>query len=302
MGLVCCYPCHTQECLLTMIGWLPKDKTGYLYLRPALIATGEQLGLQMPARALLFILAVPWPDLASSPPGKPPKTPGLKLLASKTDSTRAWPGGFGSAKVGANYGPAFTAQREALSLGYDQILWLLGDSAEVTEAGASNFFVIWRNKQGDLECVTAPLHDKVILAGVTRRSVLDLLNKDVPHLKVIERKFTMHEIVEAEREGRLLECFVSGTAFFITPVSKIHFRGVDLDIPMSEGDSGKYAKLVKGILGKIMYGEVSHDWGYVVENEDEGKEFEAVKKDEKELEKAKLREEIAKLQQQLKGL
>ncbi len=53
---------------------------------------------------LLFIIAVPWPDLSTgSPPGAAPGPPGLKLLASKND-VRAWPGGFGYAKVGANYG------------------------------------------------------------------------------------------------------------------------------------------------------------------------------------------------------
>lgn len=52
----------------------------------------------------MFIIAVPWPDLSTgSPPGVPKGPPGLKLLASKND-VRAWPGGFGYAKVGANYG------------------------------------------------------------------------------------------------------------------------------------------------------------------------------------------------------
>ncbi len=49
----------------------------------------------------MFIIAVGWPDLGSGTrPGSAPKLPGLKLLASKSD-VRAWPGGFGYAKVGA---------------------------------------------------------------------------------------------------------------------------------------------------------------------------------------------------------
>lgn len=49
---------------------------------------------------LLFVIAVPWPDLSTGThPDSEPKPPGLKLLASKSD-TRAWPGGFGYAKVG----------------------------------------------------------------------------------------------------------------------------------------------------------------------------------------------------------
>ena len=92
------------------LGWLPKSQPGtFLYLRPAIIGNGEQLGVSSPSEVLLFIIAVPWPDLSTAtPPGAPPKAPGLKLLASRND-TRAWPGGFGYAKVGANYGPAFVS-------------------------------------------------------------------------------------------------------------------------------------------------------------------------------------------------
>jgi branched-chain amino acid aminotransferase len=79
----------------------------------------------------MFIVAVGWPDLSSGTrPGTTPKPPGLKLLASKSD-VRAWPGGFGYAKVGANYGPAFVSHMEGRKMGYDQILWLLGADYQV---------------------------------------------------------------------------------------------------------------------------------------------------------------------------
>jgi branched-chain amino acid aminotransferase len=94
---------------------------------------------------------------------------GMKLLAS-TDGVRAWPGGFGFAKVGANYGPTLMANSEARARGYDQVLWLL--NGVVTEAGASNFFIVWKTKEGKQQLVTAPLDDKIILDGVTRRSIL----------------------------------------------------------------------------------------------------------------------------------
>lgn len=34
---------------------------------------------------------------------------------------------------------------------------------------------------------------------------------------------------------------------------------------MSEGDSGKYAALLKSWLTDIMYGNVQHEWGIVVD-------------------------------------
>ena len=56
-----------------------------------------------PDEALLFIIAVCWPDLGTGVrPGLRAKPPGLRLLASKND-TRAWPGGFGYAKVGVRF-------------------------------------------------------------------------------------------------------------------------------------------------------------------------------------------------------
>ena len=53
--------------------------------------------------------------------------------------------------------------------------------------------------------------------------------------------------------------------FFISAVSEIHYRGRDLDIPLSEGQSGKYASLFKTWLKNIMYGKEDHKWGFVVE-------------------------------------
>jgi branched-chain amino acid aminotransferase len=101
-------------------------------------------------------------------------------------------------------------------------LWLFDKSCQVTEAGASNFFVVWRCKgTGKVQLVTAPLDDKIILDGVTRRSVLELasdrltrnsIRGDIEPLEVVERKFTMFELAEAASENRLLETFAVGTA------------------------------------------------------------------------------------------
>lgn len=113
--------------------------------------------------------------------------PGLTILASKEDTVRAWPGDFGYAKVGANYGPSLIAQGEARERGFDQVLWLVGKECDVTEAGASNFFVMWRTRDGRTQLITAPLGDKVILDGVTRGSVLELARQRISEdLEILE--------------------------------------------------------------------------------------------------------------------
>jgi branched-chain amino acid aminotransferase len=92
--------------------------------------------------------------------------------------------------------------------------------------------------------------------------------KDVlaEELDVVERKFTIHELVEAANEGRLLECFACGTAFFVAPVGEIHYGGKSIEVPLGEdGLSGEYAKKLKAVLSAIMQGEVQHPWGYKIE-------------------------------------
>lgn len=210
--------------------WLPNPGT-FLYLRPSMIGTARNLGVQIPKEATLFIILTFMPSM---------DTPleGMKLLASQDGMIRAWPGGFGYAKVGANYGPALMAQQEAKSRGFDQALWLLGEECFVTEAGASNFFVVWREKEsGKLQLVTAPLGDKIILDGVTRRSVIQLVRERLAKegmgpleaVEVVERRFTMGEVEEAIEEGRMVEAFACGTAvgvfLLVFPESLLaHFR------------------------------------------------------------------------------
>ena len=263
-------PKELEKLIITLLEvdgakWLPKTRPGeFLYLRPSMIGTAARLGPQPPNEAMLFVLA----NFMASLDGK---KEGMKLLASQEDMVRAWPGGFGYAKVGANYGPALLAQGEARRRGYDQILWLFGEDSQVTEAGASNFCVIWKTKDGKLQLVTAPLGDKVILDGVTRRSLLQLARERLADnkyglepIEVVERKYTMQEVKEAIEEGRMVEAFACGTAFFVAPVSEINFRNESLAIPMVGGHTGEYAALLKSWLKNIMYGKEQHEWGVVI--------------------------------------
>ena len=227
--------------------WLPPSRPGqFLYLRPTMIGTGDHLGVQKPREALLYVILCCFPSLDKSQVAlgeAPPKNghttekrgPGLKLLASKEDTVRAWPGGFGFAKLGSNYGPSLVTQAEAKEKGLDQVLWLLGKERYVTEAGASNFFVVWRTRHGQLQLITAPLDSKIILEGVTRASVLQLARErlgsitdsatttrasnqnGLTPLEVVEREFTIHEVETAVEEGRLIEAFAVGTAVSTCP-------------------------------------------------------------------------------------
>jgi hypothetical protein len=63
-----------------------------------------------------------------------------------SDQVRAWPGGTGGFKLGLNYAPGFVAQRTAAALGYQQLLWLLGET--IAEAGAMNVFAVFERPDG----------------------------------------------------------------------------------------------------------------------------------------------------------
>ncbi|KHJ32716.1 putative branched-chain-amino-acid aminotransferase [Erysiphe necator] len=204
--------------------WLPRSRPGScLYIRPCIMGSQAGLGVASPKEAILFIIAT------FMPPAVFPH--GLRLLADDT-VVRAWPGGFGYAKVGANYGPSLMATFEAKKKGFHQVLWLFDDI--VTEAGASNFFVIWKHPTtSKLQLVTAPMNDqKLILDGVTRRSILQLTKerlwspslllsnhrkyadaqKYFEQLEIVERNFSINELIQAIKEDRVLEAFSSGTA------------------------------------------------------------------------------------------
>lgn len=216
-------PAELEKLILALMAvdgpkWLPRDRPGsFLYLRPALIGTQAALGVAAPKEALLFITASFMPRMDVIPGG-------MRLHTSPEDMVRAWVGGFGYAKVGANYGPSLLATQEARERGFGQILWLYGPEGYCTEAGASNFFVVWKEKgTGKTQIVTAPLDDRLILDGVTRRSLVQLARERLgAEVDVVERRYTIQEVVEANADGRLVEAFAAGTAVSL-PLG-IHLR------------------------------------------------------------------------------
>ncbi|MCJ1479580.1 hypothetical protein MMC13_008266 [Lambiella insularis] len=235
--------------------FIPNARGYSLYLRPTLIGTQRTLGVGPPASALLYVIA--------SPVG-PYYPTGFKAVSLEaTDyAVRAWPGGVGDKKLGANYAPCVVPQMQAAKRGFHQNLWLFGEEEKVTEVGPMNFFAVLRGEDGKKNLVTAPL-DGTILAGVTRDSILDLARERlVPEgWTVSERYVTMPELAAAREEGRLVECFGAGTAVVVSPIRKIGWRGQLVDCGLEEGEeAGETAKRMKGWIEGIQYGDEKHPW------------------------------------------
>lgn len=234
------------------------EGAGYsLYLRPTMIGTTEGLGVGTPDKALIFVIA--------SPVG-PYYATGFKPVSLEaTDyAVRAWPGGVGNMKLGANYAPCIKPQLEAASRGYQQNLWLFGEEGYITEVGTMNAFFVFQN--GDKkELVTAPL-DGTILEGVTRDSILELAKERLPSDEwiVSERKFTIGEVKERADKGELIEAFGAGTAAVVSPIKSIGWKGEDIQIPLAAGLSGDLTKQIAEWIKNIQYGdEIYKDWSRV---------------------------------------
>jgi len=232
---------------------------GYsLYLRPTMIGTQKTLGVGPPGSALLFVIA--------SPVG-PYYPTGFKAISLEaTDyAVRAWPGGVGDKKLGANYAPCILPQLEAASRGFQQNLWLFGEEEYVTEVGTMNLFIALKNKEtGKKELITAPL-DGTILEGVTRDSVLSLARERlVPEgWEISERKIRMADVAEAAEEGRMIEVFGAGTAAIVSPVRNISYRGKMVDCGLKENEeAGEIALKMKNWIEGIQYGDEDHPWRY----------------------------------------
>ncbi|KAJ1728868.1 branched-chain-amino-acid transaminase bat2 [Coemansia biformis] len=240
--------------------WVPEGQGYSLYLRPTLISTENTLGVHRANSAMLYVI--------TSPCG-PYFPTGFKAVSLYCDETnvRAWPGGVGNRKLGANYAPSIGPQAEAESKGYQQVLWTIGEDHELMEVGTMNLFVLWRNDAGELELVTPPL-DGTILPGVTRESILELA-RGWGEFAVSERKVSMKQVAKASNEGRLLEVFGAGTACVVTPVHRIHFQGRDYDIPLDpahpESQAGPIAARIYKTLLAIQYGDTPSKWSVVVD-------------------------------------
>jgi branched-chain amino acid aminotransferase len=272
------------ECLKQLVlvdkEWIP-DQDGYsLYIRPTAIGTSPYLGVQAPSHAKVFAILSPVGPYYKS--GFAP----VKLFAD-SENVRAWPGGVGNVKVGGNYAPTIALSRDvALQHGCEQILWLFGDDHSITEVGAMNIFFAIRSKTNpeEVELITAPLTRNDVLPGVTRQSILDLargwqdgfaygeeygvqFNKEdelTHNIVAVERFLNMGELVEAHREGRLLEIFGCGTAAIVAPVKAILYQGEEITVPTGD-KAGALTKRIWQNIIDIQYGRVrDHPWSVLI--------------------------------------
>ncbi len=228
--------------------WFPPVEGGSLYLRPFMFASEVFLGVR-PANEYLFLVI-------ASPAGGYFKSgaPAIRLLVAEQD-TRAAPGGTGYAKCGGNYAASLRAQREAISRGFDQVVFL--DAAErrwVEELGGMNLFFLF----DDGTLLTPPL-DGTILPGITRDSLIRLAREG--GLTVREERYAIDQWQADAESGKLVECFACGTAAVVTPVG--HVTGDGFAFSIGSGGPGQLTGRLKSQLVAIQRGEAGDPFGWV---------------------------------------
>lgn len=224
--------------------WVPAHGTGALYIRPVLFSVDSSIRPKPGDRFLFVVFSCPF---ASYYP------PALDLLVTRR-YVRAFPGGTGDIKPGGNYAPTFLADVEARSKDCQTVLWLDGPERRyLEECGAMNVFVVI----GD--SIVTPELSGTFLPGVTRDSVIKLL-RGMGH-EVDERRVSIEEVVAAHKQGRLRECFGTGTAATLSHVRRIRYGDDDLVLPPIEART--VGPAVRERLVAIMNGRAPDLYGWL---------------------------------------
>ncbi|MHB1920811.1 MAG: branched-chain amino acid aminotransferase [Chitinophagaceae bacterium] len=225
--------------------WIPTAPGCSLYIRPFMIASDEFIGVKTSDRYKFMII--------NSPAGAYYNKP-LKLYIQQK-YIRAFPGGTGFAKNAGNYGACMLPTQEVKKMGYDQILWTGGEDQQyLQECGTMNLFVMIGNK-----FLTPDLEQGTILAGVTRSSVIALL-QDLGYV-VEERPISINELIKAHEEGQLMEVFGTGTAASITFVDEMSYQ--DQTIRLNPGE-WKVSPAILETLHAIRTGKQADTRGWVM--------------------------------------
>jgi branched-chain amino acid aminotransferase len=227
--------------------WFPAIEGGSLYLRPFMFASEVFLGVKPSSEYLYLVIASAAGGYFKS------GAPAVSLWVSQ-NYTRAAPGGTGAAKCGGNYAASLAAQAEAISKGFDQVVFL--DAVErrwVEELGGMNLFFVFED--GSIQ--TPPLNG-TILPGITRDSLLTLARED--GMMVREEPYALDQWRADAQSGRLVETFACGTAAVVTPVGSV--TGADGSFTIGAGGPGQMTMRIKERLVNIQRGRAPdpHHW------------------------------------------
>lgn len=203
---------------------LSRNELSDSYVRPFAWRGSEQLAAAAPRNTIhVAIAAWPLPNYFDADA----KAKGIRLEIGQWHRPPASSGPV-HAKCSANYTITTLAKHRAIANGYDDAL-LLDSDGNVAEATAANIFFA---RNGELHTPPADC----FLNGITRQTVFSLARQlSIP---LVERPISPSEL------DQFTECFVTGTASEITPVTmigEVRFPDRNLSVQID----GLYSALVR---------------------------------------------------------
>ena len=175
------------------------------YIRPSFYKSTQAIGVKLHGlEHRYYILALPFGDYVDTTVGVKIATVSWRRTGDTAIPSRA-------KIVGSYVNPAFS-KSEAMLNGYDEAL-VLTEDGHVSEGSAMNVFMV-----RDGVVITPPVTDN-ILEGITRRSIIELVQKELG-LTVVERSIDRTELYIAD------ELFMTGTAAQVVAVTRVDFRSV----------------------------------------------------------------------------
>ena len=206
------------------------EKSNYhedVYIRPMAYKSSEALGVRLHDLEDDFLIIV------TTLPAYLDTQNGVHCGVSswrRVDDTMIPPRG----KICGIYVNSALAKTEALENGYDEAI-LLSHDGHVSEGSGENIFLVINGK-----LITPPSSDN-ILVGITRDTVMKLAKNELG-IDTIERTVDRSELYLAE------ECFFSGTAAHITPITEIDHRMI------GTGKIGKITAALQKLFGQVILG------------------------------------------------
>jgi branched-chain amino acid aminotransferase len=133
------------------------------------------------------------------------------------------------------------AKTEAVNNGYDEAIMLSPDG-HISEGSGENIFLVIDGK------LVTPASQNNILIGITRNTVIELAEKELG-ITTVHRAIDRSELYIAE------ECFLTGTAAHVTPVSEVDHRRIgNGEIgPITAKLQEIYARVIRGNHPKYMH-------------------------------------------------
>ncbi|HSD71850.1 MAG TPA: branched-chain amino acid transaminase [Thermoanaerobaculia bacterium] len=137
-------------------------------------------------------------------------------------------------KIVGSYVNSALAKSEAMRAGFDDAIVLTQDG-HISEGSAANFMLV-----RDGVVFTPPITDN-ILEGITRRTVMELLGKEMG-VKVLERSIDRSEIYVAD------EAFFVGTGVQIVAITRVDHR------PVGNGRIGPIGIALRDLYFRVVRG------------------------------------------------